>query len=72
LVFQLRTIGLIDRKEASRFTPLASFHACQTQLDPTLLTLLSKIWTENGDMISRQYAGTDAMKVADFVVNDEF
>ncbi len=27
---------------------------------------MQEIWTENGDMISRQYAGTDAMKVRVF------
>jgi hypothetical protein len=49
IFFQLKKVGLLDMDDGG--------------LNGDARIIFQTMWADNGDAISRQYAGTDAMKV---------
>lgn len=54
------SVALVGRCADCLFS---SVFLCQEPLPETLVAVMQEVWAGNGNMISRQYAGTDAMKV---------
>ena len=66
----LKSLGLVDKlavrhQYTNHFDFFHIFCSIQESLSQEVTAIMQDLWTENGDMISRQYAGTDAMKVND-------
>ena len=61
---QVKAMGLVSADYVRHFAVFLHLVTKLQNLDSASVEAIQQIWTENGNLISRQYAGTDAMKVA--------